>query len=174
MQDIVYDFRSDNVAGAAPEILDALIAANSGTTAPYGDDAFTRGMNERFCTVFEREVRAFPLTTGTGANAVALAAAANQFGSIYCHESAHINVYECGAPELFTGAKLYALPGADYKLHAARLREERVSSPPPRESASNSQLPGSSPCSRAAVERARSGFRVAGAGAPAPLRSLRR
>ena len=124
MQDTVYDFRSDNVAGAAPEILEALIAANTGTTAPYGDDAFTRGMNERFCALFEREIRAFPLTTGTGANAVALASVANRFGSIYCHESAHINVYECGAPELFTGAKLYALPGDDYKLHADRLREE--------------------------------------------------
>ena len=38
-----------------------------------------------------------------------LGAAANTYGAIYCHESAHINVYEAGAPELYTGAKLVGL-----------------------------------------------------------------
>ncbi len=64
---------------------------------------------------------AFPLATGTGANAVALAALANPYGAIYCHETAHINVYECGAPEFFTGAKLVGLAGDDYKLQAPTL-----------------------------------------------------
>ena len=116
-------FRSDNVGGAAPEILEALIAASAGTASPYGDDDFTRRMTERFGQLFERPVRAFALSSGTGSNAIALAAASNGFGAIYCHESAHINVYECGAPEFFTGAKLVALPGAGYKLAARELDE---------------------------------------------------
>lgn len=124
MSGAFYDFRSDNVAGAATEILDALIAANTGTAGPYGDDSFTRAMNLRFAEAFERELVAYPLATGTGTNGIALAALANTYGSIYCHESAHINVYECGAPEFFTGAKLCALPGAGYKITAERLREE--------------------------------------------------
>ena len=118
----VYDFRSDNVGGVAPELLEALEAANRGTAAPYGDDDFTQAMTARFRHAFEHDgLVAFPLATGTGANAVALAALANPYGAIYCHETAHINVYECGAPELFTGAKLVGLTGDGYKLQAAAL-----------------------------------------------------
>jgi threonine aldolase len=122
MSEEVYDFRSDNVGGVAPELLEAMVAANCGAAAPYGDDDFTRAMTARFRNAFEHDgVTAFPLATGTGANCVALAGLANPYGAIYCHETAHINVYECGAPELFTGAKLVGLPGAGYKLHAAAL-----------------------------------------------------
>ncbi len=118
----VYDFRSDNVGGVAPELLEALLAANCGTAAPYGDDDFTHAMTARFRHAFEHDgLLAFPLATGTGANAVALAGLANPYGAIYCHETAHINVYECGAPELFTGAKLVGLAGDGYKLQAAAL-----------------------------------------------------
>jgi threonine aldolase len=121
MTELVYEFRSDNTGGVAPELLEALVAANTGTAAPYGDDDFTRAMTARFRDVFEHEVTALPIATGTGANCVALAGLANPYGSIYCHETAHINVYECGAPEFFTGAKLVGMAGADYKLHAADL-----------------------------------------------------
>jgi len=119
----VYDFRSDNVGGAAPEIIEAIVAANTGTAAPYGDDDHTRRMNERFAALFERPVQVFALSSGTGSNSVALAALANPYGAIYCHETAHINVYECGAPEFFTGAKLVGLPGDDFKLDPAALDE---------------------------------------------------
>jgi len=118
-----YDFRSDNVGGAAPEILEALVTAAAGTAAPYGDDDYTRRMNARFAALFERPVQVFPLSSGTGSNAVALAALANPYGAIYCHETAHINVYECGAPEFFTGAKLVGLPGRDFRLEVAALEE---------------------------------------------------
>jgi len=121
MNEPLYDFRSDNVGGASPEILEAIVAANTGTAAPYGDDDFTRRMNERFTTLFEHPVQVFPLSSGTGSNSVALSALANPYGAIYCHETAHINVYECGAPEFFTGAKLVGLPGRDFKLEPAAL-----------------------------------------------------
>jgi threonine aldolase len=125
MTDAVYDFRSDNVGGTAPELLEALHAANAGTAAPYGDDDWTRAMVARFRRTFEHErMAAFPVATGTGANCVALAGLANPYGAIYCHATAHINTYECGAPELFTGAKLVGLDGAGYRLHAAELDAE--------------------------------------------------
>lgn len=123
MPHLPYDFRSDNVGGAAPEILEAIVTANSGTASPYGDDDLTRRMNARFAAVFEHDLQVFPLSSGTGCNSVALAALANPFGAIYCHESAHINTYECGAPEFFTGAKLVGLPGRDFKLDPAGLDE---------------------------------------------------
>jgi len=123
MTDPLYDFRSDNVGGAAPEILEAIVAANAGTASPYGDDDYTRRMNARFAGVFEHELQVFPVSSGTGSNSIALAALANPYGAIYCHESAHINTYECGAPEFFTGAKLVGLPGAGFKLDPAELDE---------------------------------------------------
>ena len=122
MTGTVYDFRSDNVGGIAPELLEAMVAANVGAAAPYGDDEFTRRMTLRFRERFQHESLAvFPIATGTGANVMALAALANAFGAIYCHETAHVNVYECGAPEFFTGAKLVALPGAGHRLEPAAL-----------------------------------------------------
>jgi threonine aldolase len=118
----VYDFRSDNVGGVAPELFEAIAAANAGTAAPYGDDDLTCAMTARFRAAFDHDgLVAAPMATGTGANSVALATLANSYGAIYCHETAHINVYECGAPELFTGAKLVGLPGSRYKLDAATL-----------------------------------------------------
>jgi threonine aldolase len=116
-----FDFRSDNVGGVAPELLEALIAAGQGTAAPYGDDEYTARMVERCSAVFERKVRAFPVSSGTGANAVALSVLANGFGSIYCHESSHIEIHEAGAPEFYTGAKLVLLGGHDYKITASDL-----------------------------------------------------
>ena len=46
---------------------------------------------------------------------------ANDFGSIYCHESSHIEIHEAGAPEFYTGAKLVLLKGHDYKIAASEL-----------------------------------------------------
>jgi threonine aldolase len=111
------NFASDNVTGAAPEILAAIAAANSGAATPYGGDESTRRLERRFAEVFEHEVAVFPVATGTAANALALACLTPPFGAIYCHEDAHIATDECGAPEFFTGgAKLVTCPGEHGKL----------------------------------------------------------
>ncbi|AWK89064.1 threonine aldolase family protein [Azospirillum thermophilum] len=112
-----HDFRSDNVAGAAPEVMTALTAASTGFASPYGNDPWTERLNKRLCALFETEVAVFPVATGTAANALALSAVVPPFGAVYCHEEAHIHVDECGAPEFYTGgAKLVTLPGANGKL----------------------------------------------------------
>ena len=73
MSETVYDFRSDNVGGIAPELLEAIADANRGTAAPYGDDDFTRRMTTRFREAFEHpRLTVFPVPTGTGAKLVAL------------------------------------------------------------------------------------------------------
>jgi threonine aldolase len=111
------DFRSDNVAGAAPQILEAVIAANEGTATSYGADEISARVEAKLCEIFEREVRAFPVATGTAANALSLSVMTPAYGAILCHEEAHIQLDECGAPEMFTGgAKLVPLPGASGKL----------------------------------------------------------
>jgi threonine aldolase len=115
---------SDNVAGVAPEVMAALAAANHGNVPSYGADAVTARVEKRFAEIFETEVAAFPVATGTIANALALASLVPPYGAVLCHRESHINLDECGAPELFTGgAKLLAFDGKDGKLHAAALAE---------------------------------------------------
>jgi len=111
------DFRSDNVAGAAPDILQAVIDANQGTVTSYGADPYSERVETRLGAIFERKVRAFPVATGTAANALALSALTPSYGAILCHEEAHIHLDECGAPEMYTGgAKLVPLPGTSGKI----------------------------------------------------------
>jgi len=114
------DFRSDNVSGAHPSIVDALVSASRGSTSSYGGDPWTERVTARMRVLFEREVAVFPVTTGTAANALALSLLSPPWGVVYCHPESHVNVDECGAPELFTGgAKLTAVPGPAGKITAA-------------------------------------------------------
>jgi threonine aldolase len=111
------NFASDNGAGVAPEILEAIIAANRGVAAAYGADEHTKVAERRLCELFEREVAAFLLATGTGANALALGAVAPPWSAVFCHEESHIHDDECGAPEFYTGgAKLVGIPGEGGKI----------------------------------------------------------
>jgi threonine aldolase len=114
------NFRSDNVTGAAPEILAALAAANEGSAASYGADPITARVQRRLSEVFEREVAVFPVATWTAANALSVSALTPPWGVVYCHTESHVQVDECGAPEFYTGgAKLMSLEGADGKLTPA-------------------------------------------------------
>lgn len=116
------NFCSDNVAGVAPEIMQALSAANAGTQPSYGADAHTAKVEAQLCEIFERKVTAFPVATGTGANVLGLSTMTPPYGAIYCHEEAHIMVDECGAPEFYTGgAKLVPMQGAQGKIAASDL-----------------------------------------------------
>jgi threonine aldolase len=111
------NFLSDNAYGAAPEILAALAAANSGAVPPYGEDSVTARLTTRFSELFEHNVVVFPVATGTAANALALATLSPPHGAIFCHEESHVAVDECGATELLSGgARLALLHGANAKL----------------------------------------------------------
>ena len=123
------NFRSDNIGAVAPSILDAVVAANARSAAGYGEDEITARLDGLFGALFETEVRVLPVLTGTAANALALAAATPPYGAIYCHEAAHIQSDECGAPELFTGgAKLALLPGEQGKIDPGVLVEALANS----------------------------------------------
>ncbi len=117
------NFCSDNTAGVHPAILQAIARANELPNAmPYGNDDFTVATGKKLNEIFEREVTFFAVATGTASNTLALSAITPPYGAIYCHEMAHIQVDECGAPEFYTGgAKLVPLPGADGKITAVAL-----------------------------------------------------
>jgi threonine aldolase len=112
-------FFSDNAAAAHPAVLDALVQANRLDTA-YDGDAWSKRLEHAFSELFETDVRALWISTGTAANCLALAALCPPHGGVICHREAHINVDECGAPEFFThGAKLLLADGPGAKLTPA-------------------------------------------------------
>ena len=109
-------FFSDNAAAAHPAVLDALAASNRLDTA-YDGDEWSLKLDAAFSDLFETQVRALWVTTGTAANCLALAALCPPYGGIVCHRDAHIENDEAGAPGFYTnGAKLILVNGPGAKL----------------------------------------------------------
>ena len=109
-------FFSDNAAPAHPKVIEAIAQSNRLDTA-YDGDAWSSRLDAAFTELFETQVRAFWVTTGTAANCLALAALCPPYRGILCHRDAHIEVDEAGAPGFFTGgAKLILLDGPGAKV----------------------------------------------------------
>lgn len=110
------DFGSDNYAGAHPEVLDAIAAANGGHQTSYGADAYTAHLQEVVRAHLGEAAVAYPVLNGTGANVLALQSMLPRWGAVICAEQAHINTDENGAPERVGGLKLLTVPTPDGKL----------------------------------------------------------
>lgn len=110
------NFASDNWAGIAEPIAEALAAAAAGPAPAYGGDALTKAVERRFSDLFEREVAVFLVATGTAANTLGLSSLARPGGLVFCHKEAHINTDEGAASEFLTSLKLIGLDGANGKL----------------------------------------------------------
>jgi threonine aldolase len=116
------DFRSELVAPAAPPVVAAIVDAASTIDGIYGADDRTQRMERGLSALFERGLRALPVSSGTGGNALALAALNPQRGAICCHDEAHIVTSEGGSVEFFTpGARLVTLPGEHGRITPERL-----------------------------------------------------
>ena len=112
-----HEFASDNTLGICPEALAALEEANHGAAESYGDDEWMRRLREVARDIFETDCDTYLVFNGTAANALALAQLCESFHSVVCHEQAHIQTDECGAPEFFTrGSKLLLVGGAAGKI----------------------------------------------------------
>ena len=115
-------FASDNYAPVHPKVMAALADANEGPARAYGADAWTELLDERVEEIFGWGSLAFPVLNGTGANVVALMAAAPRWGAVVSSELAHVNTDENGAPERVGGLKLLTHPsGLEGKLTVADL-----------------------------------------------------
>jgi threonine aldolase len=131
-------FASDNYAGICPEAWAAMQEANGDHEAGYGDDRWTAKAADLIRGVFETDCEVFFVFNGTSANSLSLAALCQSYHSFLCHELAHVEGSECGAPEFFAnGTKVLLLPGANGKIapggieHAVRRRED-IHYPKPR------------------------------------------
>ncbi|MYZ48751.1 threonine aldolase family protein [Propylenella binzhouense] len=116
------NFASDNWAGAAPEILEAVRREAVRYGPAYGVSDLDRRVESLFDTLFERKVAAFAVATGTAANAISLAALSRPGGVVLCHSGSHILEDECGAVEFQTGGgRLMPVGGPAGKLDIAEL-----------------------------------------------------
>jgi threonine aldolase len=116
-------FLSDNAAPVHPRLWEAMRAADAADT-PYDTDALSRELDAAFTALFGRDCAVLWVATGTAANCLALATMVDPHGGVICHEEAHIEMDECGAPGFYLhGAKLLLAPGAGAKLSAEAIGE---------------------------------------------------
>ena len=109
-------FVSDNAAAAHAKVIEAIAESNRPDTA-YDGDQWSKRLDGVFSDLFEKEVRALWVSTGTAANCLALAALCPPYRAILCHREAHIETDEAGAPGFYTGgAKLVLLDGPGAKI----------------------------------------------------------
>lgn len=109
-------FASDNYAGAHPEVLAAIAAANGGHQISYGEDVYTQALGHLVRDRFGPEAVVFPVFNGTGGNVVALTSVMPRWGAVVSTSAAHIHTDEAGAPERVSGLKLLTVPAPEGKL----------------------------------------------------------
>jgi threonine aldolase len=125
------NFISDNTAAIAPEILQAIAAANQGAAHAYGEDPWTQELDGLFSDFFATKVRVFPVVTGTAANALALATLTPCYGAILTHADAHVVRDECGAPEFMSGgARLLTVAARGGKISPEAVIDAIAANPP--------------------------------------------
>jgi threonine aldolase len=110
-------FASDNYAGMCPEAFACMTEANQGHEVSYGNDTWTEKAANLLREVFETDCEVYFVFNGTSANALSLASLCQSYHSVLCHEQAHVEGSECGAPEFFAnGTKVLLLTGANGKI----------------------------------------------------------
>jgi threonine aldolase len=116
-------FASDNNSGIHPDILKAIEAANTGHSIGYGDDKWTMETVALFKKEFGDDVEVFIVLTGTGANILGIQSAIHSFHIVFCAETAHIQMDECGAPEKFIGSKLTPIATQNGKITPEKIEK---------------------------------------------------
>lgn len=109
-------FKSDNVSGIHPKVLEAIKQANIGHDSPYGNDKWTERATESIRSLFEKDVDVYFVALGTASNVIGLSGLINTFEGVVCTETAHINTDECGTFERFSNSKLLYIEDHDGKI----------------------------------------------------------
>ena len=115
------EFASDNTAGLSAEVSEALLTEGARFGPAYGGDQVTRDLDRLFSDLFGTEVRAFPVSSGTAANGLALACVSVPHTQIRCAQGAHLATDEATGPEAFTACRLTELPNVGGLIDAAGL-----------------------------------------------------
>ena len=119
-------FASDNYAGVLPEVMDALVAANSAHARSYGADELTKHVNDHFSRVFEADVQVHFVFNGTGANVLSISSSTLSYNAVLCADTSHIYCDESSAPETFTGCRFFPLKSNEHGKLTPKAIEERL------------------------------------------------
>lgn len=114
-------FASDNNSSVHPCVMEAILKANTDHAFGYGDDPWTEEATQKVKEQFARPCEPLFVFNGTGSNTMALQLMTRPYHIIFCAETAHIAVDECGAPGKATGCLLRTLPTSNGKLTPALL-----------------------------------------------------
>lgn len=118
-----HNFASDNCAGAHPDVLRALVAANGGHQDSYGDDNYTHKLQGIVKSHFGDLAEAFPVFNGTGSNVIALQSMQPSWGAVICSDCAHLYTAEGAAPERVGALKLLPVTNMQGKITPAQIRQ---------------------------------------------------
>jgi len=119
------NFRSDNESPAADAVLEAVNRANRGPAWAYADDEWSTRLDQAFSDLFETRTTVVPLSTGTTANSIGLAAVTPPWGSVYCQDNAHIYSDEGGAPEFYgNGLRVVPVSGQNGRIDPVELSRQ--------------------------------------------------
>ena len=111
-------FDSDYMAGAHPEVLDALVRTNLELTVGYGNDPYTAEARRLICRAIENaNAEIMFLVGGTQTNATVIDGVLARHEGVLAAESGHIAVHESGAIEA-SGHKVLTLPHHEGKVVA--------------------------------------------------------
>jgi threonine aldolase len=114
--DLNVEFGSDNHSGVHPDIMQAIIDANTSYEIAYGDDQYTKSAVQTLKEVFKSDSDVFFVYNGTAANILGLKTVTKPFDAILCANTAHLYVHECCGPETFIGSKLIPIQTQNGKL----------------------------------------------------------
>lgn len=115
-------FDSDYMAGAHPQVMQALVESNLEQTTGYGSDAYTAqaaALIRQACDA--PQARVHFLVGGTQTNATVIDGLLARHQGVLAAESAHINVHESGAIEA-SGHKVLTLPQHEGKVKAYEVK----------------------------------------------------
>lgn len=113
-----YRFTDDYSEGAHPQLLEALIKANSGQQVSYGNDEYSneaRRLIRAKLSTTEDEVAIHFVPTGTCANLLCIASCLRPYEAVLTVDSGHVVSKEAGAIEA-TGHKMILVPGVNGKM----------------------------------------------------------
>jgi threonine aldolase len=109
-------FGSDNHAGTHPDVMRAIVEANTGDAVAYGADPWTERAVDELKRLTGAEGEVYLVLNGSGANVLGLGLLLGRHEAVICAETAHINTDECGASERILGTKLLTVPAPDGKI----------------------------------------------------------
>jgi threonine aldolase len=109
-------FGSDNHAGTHPDVMRAVVEANSGDAVAYGADPWTERAVSDLKRLTAAEGEVYLVLNGSGANVLGLGLLLGRHEAVICAETAHINTDECGSAERILGTKLLTVPASGGKI----------------------------------------------------------